>query len=823
MTPATMTSAAPSTTLVEEAITHACNRIAPAWPLDRTIAVNPFWGFVDAPIERAAAELTALSGATLLMPRTWYREQFNAGRFLERHVAQAIAITGATRTVAEVMATLKRDDLAPAPWRLMTDATDIGRDLGHGMPWAEFVTRHVSQTCAAYFDEGQARWTPDRAGGLYPLWRELAMHDGAPRLLMGLHGFREAAAALPIDPRALIAEALDALEVQHESRGTYLTALLLSVNGWASVCAFHRWEARLVSGDDEQIVHLLAVRLAWELVLLRLCKSTTTSDAWQTARAAWDPAASRAQVAHSDDWLLQRACEIAYQEKVTRALTSAIREGHSAPSQPTAQAIFCIDVRSEVFRRSLERVAPSVQTLGFAGFFGLAIAYQPISGPARAQLPGLLSPGMIVEDAGAGRGLVSESTRRSLGDTASWKSLGATAASTFSFVEATGIAAIATLVRDGFGLGSGTGDPLRSSVDSHATLRPELTHLADGSAVSLETRIGTAAAILGAMSLKNGHAPLLALIGHGASTENNPLAAGLHCGACGGQTGEVNARALAALLNDAEVRTGLVAAGIDLGGTHVVAGLHDTTTDEVTLYDLDRVPASHTSLINALRAQFADAGVGARRERAASLGLGDVADAALERSVRHRSRDWSEVRPEWGLAGNAAFIVAPRERTRSIDLQGRSFLHDYDWRQDTTFGVLELILTAPMVVTHWINLQYYASTVDPLRYGSGNKVLHNVVGGRIGVMEGAGGDLRIGLAMQSVHDGQRWMHEPLRLSVFVEAPAEAIDDIIARHATVRDLVENEWLFLHRIDSTTGAITQRRRGGWFASVVEKSPV
>ena len=132
MTPATMTSAAPSTTLVEEAITHACNRIAPAWPLDRTIAVNPFWGFVDAPIERAAAELTALSGATLLMPRTWYREQFNAGRFLERHVAQAIAITGATRTVAEVMATLKRDDLAPAPWRLMTDATDIGRDLGQG-------------------------------------------------------------------------------------------------------------------------------------------------------------------------------------------------------------------------------------------------------------------------------------------------------------------------------------------------------------------------------------------------------------------------------------------------------------------------------------------------------------------------------------------------------------------------------------------------------------------------------------------------------------------------------------------------------------------
>ncbi len=813
----TMTNATLISADVEQAITSACDRIAPSWPLDRLIAVNPFWGFVDAPIEHAAAQLSALSGATLLMPRTWYREQFTAGRFSERHVAQAIAITGATRTAAEVLATLQRDASAPAQWRLMTDAADVGRDLGHAMPWTEYVTRHVSQTCAAYFDEGQARWTPVRAEGLYPLWRELSMHDGGPRLLMALHRFREAAATLPADPRVLIAEALQALEVRSELRDQYLTALLLSVNGWASVCAFRRWEARPASGDDDQLVHLLAVRLAWELILLRLSTSTKTPDAWRAAKADWASAESMMLRAQGDEWLLQRACEIAYQEGVTRALTEAMHAPAEPKPSPTAQAVFCIDVRSEVFRRSLERVAPSVQTLGFAGFFGLPIAYQPLSGPARAQLPGLLSPAMIVEDAGAERSSASADTRRALGDSASWKSLGATAASAFSFVEATGIAAAAKLVRDGFGLGASTGDTLRSPSTSHATLRPELARRADGSAVPLEARVALAAGILGAMSLKSGSAPVLALIGHGASTENNPLAAGLHCGACGGQTGEVNARALAALLNDADVRAGLVTTGIDLGDTLVVAGLHDTTTDEVTLYDLDRVPASHTPLIAALKSQFADAGIGARRERAQSLGLARVGDDALERSVRHRSRDWAEVRPEWGLAGNAAFFVAPRERTASIDLQGRSFLHEYDWRQDTGFKVLELILTAPMVVTHWINLQYYASVVDPLRYGSGNKVLHNVVGGRVGVMEGAGGDLRIGLAMQSVHDGQRWMHEPLRLSVFVEAPAEAIDEIIARHAAVRSLVENEWLFLHRIDSVTGGVAQWRRGGWVEGV------
>ena len=44
---------------------------------------------------------------------------------------------------------------------------------------------------------------------------------------------------------------------------------------------------------------------------------------------------------------------------------------------------------------------------------------------------------------------------------------------------------------------------------------------------------------------------------------------------------------------------------------------------------------------------------------------------------------------------------------------GRAFLHDYDWRHDEGFGVLELIMTAPVVVASWISLQYYGSTVAP--------------------------------------------------------------------------------------------------------------
>ncbi len=172
--------------------------------------------------------------------------------------------------------------------------------------------------------------------------------------------------------------------------------------------------------------------------------------------------------------------------------------------------------------------------------------------------------------------------------------------------------------------------------------------------------------------------------------------------------------------------------------------------------------------------------------------------AATTVDVLRRARDWSEVRPEWALAGCQCFIVAPRRRTATRDLGGRAFLHDYDWLQDRDFGVLATILTAPVVVASWISLQYYGSSVSPELFGAGNKLLHNVTGG-IGVVEGNGGLLRSGLPWQSVHDGERLMHQPLRLSVLVDAPREAIIDILERHDGLRTLFEHRWMHLFALD------------------------
>jgi hypothetical protein len=106
--------------------------------------------------------------------------------------------------------------------------------------------------------------------------------------------------------------------------------------------------------------------------------------------------------------------------------------------------------------------------------------------------------------------------------------------------------------------------------------------------------------------------------------------------------------------------------------------------------------------------------------------------------------------------------------------------------------------------------------VDNARYGSGNKVLHNIVGGHLGVFEGNGGDLRIGLPLQSLHDGTRWVHTPLRLSVFIEAPRPAIEAVLRKHAKVRELVENEWLYLFQLDAQEGQVQAYRGGAWTAT-------
>ncbi len=799
---------------LKEAAEHACARIAPTWPLDRFIAVNPFWSRTDRPFPRVAGELAALSGARLLMPRAWYAEEWREGRLRPEHLREAIAESGADVTEEHLTALFWIDEPRPRRRPLVVDVMDSRSRSELEVSWRDFILERLSRFCGSYFDDGQAQIGSAKKGGLYASWRDHARVDRGPALFMGLHEYRSTVALLPKTADEMMTVASAELGVSGDERENYLAALLLDINGWASWCAYLRWTARLAGRDDHHILELLSIRLGWEWILLHSGGDELRAD-WRSALASWPAFDHAAQSARADDWIFQRAVEIAWTSQVRRKLPEGF--GAARPDSPAVQAIFCLDVRSEVFMRALETRSEDIQTLSSAGFFGLPIEYAPLAADAaRPHLPGLLAPKYRVTDTGVPESL--EATRRSrLQAGHAWKAFKSNSLSSFAFVDTMGLLFAKNLFDESFGRSSRhVDDHEHAGLSPHedATRTPRITSRLDGTPLSVEERWLLAEGMLRAIGLTRGFARVVLLVGHAAATRNNPHAAGLNCGACSGQSGEVNARAAAALLNDTDVRAGLASRGIEIPSTtQFVAGLHNTTTDEVALFDESAVAATHLRDIADLRATLERASTVARRERAPRLGLGELPDKELHAAVVERSKNWAEVRPEWGLAGNATFIVAPRERSRHLDLAGRAFLHDYRFEEDTDFVILEGIMTAPLVVAHWINFQYYASTVDNGRYGSGNKVLHNVVGGHLGVFEGNGGDLRIGLARQSLHDGERWIHAPLRLSVFIEAPRSAIDRVLEKHTKVRELVDNEWLHLLQIDVGERAVFARRNALW----------
>ena len=814
-------------------IDAACRRIAPLWPLKHFVAVNPFLGFAGETFQATAVHLRRTARTHMLMPRDFYRQALADGVIddsalsiaLAAHplLAEPFADAGALRTAAKA----ETSDRPQSDGVVATVAEVLDTQAGGDryLSLVGFMIDEISGFCAAYFDEGQASWrNPVRHLRPYAAWRALIRHDRNPET-MGITGFRKTVLALPEEPTAAIATVVEALGIPAGATEDYLFRALFDIGGWAAYARYVGWDAELDSQRDDTLRELLAIRVAWGYGLFRARTDEPFRAAWKRAMdAAAKVPADNSRACEPDlalDLLLQEAYEIAYRSRLTARLTKSKETGSIArlPKRPPVQAAFCIDVRSEVFRRAFETACPGAETIGFAGFFGFPIEYVPI-GQARggAQCPVLLKPAFTVCEAVKGASETAEQEvlglrllrRRA---TKAWKSFKLSAVSSFAFVETAGVTFAGKLATDSLGLTRPVPSPSIDGIDPHmaARLGPRLAPREVGgrsTGFTPESRIVMAEAVLKAMSMTGPFARIVLLAGHGSTTVNNPHATGLDCGACGGHTGEANARVAAAILNDRDVRTGLAARGIEIpDDCWFLGALHDTTTDEVRLFDEGEVPAALAHDLLKLKEALGRAATLARHERSALLGLSGSDD--VDRAVIGRSCDWSQVRPEWGLAGNAAFIAAPRALTRGLDLEGRAFLHSYEHAKDQGYAVLEFIMTAPMVVASWINLQYYGSTVNNAVFGSGNKVLHNVVS-QLGVLEGNAGDLRTGLPWQSVHDGQRLIHEPLRLNVLIAAPEAAMDAVLAKHAGVRDLVANGWVFLHAL-SDDGRMVRRWHG------------
>ncbi|MEO9483939.1 MAG: DUF2309 domain-containing protein [Ekhidna sp.] len=791
---------------VRKLLKKGTRSIAPLWSLENFVAVNPYLGLSDMNFDRAMDFLNKSAGAEATLPVAFYLEALENGRLSKEDISEvlkdnALDIPIDVDMFIEQLYTDQESTRFPQVLTLVDVASNI-----NGKKWRRFMVDRISLWASAYFDENQATWkTTKTSGSLFSAWKKESEVDFSPEA-MGLKGFRTFVKNLPDDHLLAADQALKTLDLPENMLDYYLSSLLMKMNGWAGYASRIDWDAGLKGKESNVLEEFLAILLAWEMSLKELLPYNDLTLHWRHAKseAMGMIATGLLNESLSRKLILQKAFDLANQRKIITSINNA-EKGQTRDKNPQVQAVFCIDVRSEVIRRNLEAALSDIETFGFAGFFGFPIKHKSMAYETGTdQCPVLLTTSHTIKEQlsdpkADSKAIKGRKLRAHLNK--SLKAFKSGAISCFSFVSPLGIFFLPKLLTDSFGLTRPVSQPNQSGLSKRQNLDKviELDYnplVKEQTGIPRDERVNMAAAALRGMSLTENFAPIVLLVGHGASTTNNPHATGLDCGACGGHSGEANAKVAAAIFNDSYVRKELTKQGIEIpNSTIFVAALHDTTTDAITTFNTDRLSSWHQKNLTKLNHAINIAGEASRHERASRM---NVHGKDINKQVISRSKDWSQVRPEWGLAGCSSFIVAPRERTENLNLGGKAFMHSYSWKNDKGFGVLELIMTAPMVVTSWINLQYYASTVDNKQFGSGNKTLHNVVGG-LGVLEGFAGDLRVGLPLQSVHDGQQFQHEPQRLNVIIEAPVDEMSRILEKHDSIRNLVDNQWIFLYAMN------------------------
>ncbi|KTC67942.1 hypothetical protein Lbir_2544 [Legionella birminghamensis] len=669
----------------------------------------------------------------------------------------------------------------------------------------EDVNIQMIKWCGGFFDAGQGSIDmPYREKGFYFGFLKLVCFD--KQLHRNKKEAKEFLQQLPESAEEAIKVCLQRLHVPEIQQEAFISKTLAYLPGWAG---FVKWKTDWQNSKkpEEKLITLtdfIAVRLVLTCILW--------PDAAVEKKNLEDGSLVKkvlAQLKNNED---------SYRQKLLSLLLPELKKSQAADGRRAAQLVFCIDIRSEPFRRAIESLG-HYETFGFAGFFGLPVRIDELdTNTNKACCPVLLKPKYAVKEMPAAankddferyqRGKMFINRCKSL-----YTQLKHNVSTPFALVESLGLWCGLNMT-----LKSVSPELSNQSISAvKAWLKPailtklayELSETDAEHGMSLQEQINYAETVLRLMGLTSGFAKLIIFCGHGSSTENNPYASALDCGACGGNHGGMNARLLASILNKPEVRHGLEDRGMHIPLDTIFYGaLHNTTTDCVELYAEESVKKPvYPELLSQLLTDLKEAKRITNQERGRKL-----KSRYPHKDIMRRSLDWSETRPEWGLARNAAFIVAPRHLTKNIHLDGRCFLHSYRFEQDSQGALLETILTAPMVVAEWINTQYLFSTIDNVTFGSGSKITHNVVG-TIGVMQGNGSDLMHGLPLQSVmNSDEEAYHEPQRLLTVVYAPKSMVSQVIEKHKILKTLFFNQWVHLIVIDAESQIPYQLNQSG-----------
>lgn len=476
-------------------------------------------------------------------------------------------------------------------------------------------------------------------------------------------------------------------------------------------------------------------------------------------------------------------------------------------ARPSFQLVTCIDDREESFRRHLEEVEPECETFGAAGFFAVAMYYRGAAeGSYRPLCPGVITPDHYVQEdvgytfEGIHRNRAELRRRwgwaRHLFHTESRNFVGGMLAGlTGSLATAPLVARVlfprlTSRIQQRFGNILQPPPVTRLQLERHQEPPgPENGHIG----YTLDEMASVVVRLLQDIGLTESSrfSRVVVICGHGSSSLNNPHESAYCCGACAGKRGGPNARAFAAMANDYRVRWKVRERGIAIpDDTTFVGAYHNTCDDSVVFFDLDGLPSSHRGDFERVHRSIEIARKQNAHERCRRF-VSAALDLSLDEALKHveaRAQDISQVRPEYNHATNALVVVGRRCWNRGLFLDRRSFLTSYDPAQDDTeHSILFRILSAAVPVCAGINLEYYFSCVDPVVYGSGSKLPHNVVS-LLGVMEGSSSDLRTGLYQQMIE-----IHEPLRLLFVIETTSGVMLDIMERNPVIGRLVRGNWI------------------------------
>jgi uncharacterized protein YbcC (UPF0753/DUF2309 family) len=750
-----------------KSIDQASKVIGKTWPLYTFVASNPLSGYEKSTFHEAVNSAEKNFNANAFPSAALYMQAWEKGDIDTTVLSKLLNENGLTES-PEFYLNLLRS-------KTKTEVLNENHTLDIVM--AKWLSN--------FMDEGLAEWEmPYKTEGFFTAWRLLVVYDSETT---GRTALRDI-------PKTSIATLEDILKDYHER--DYLeifTHHLAALPGWTGYIN-HRTQSSSDWQNEFPIdaIDYLAARL------------------W-TAKKINAPILPKKGNESSDELVLKvkytflKAWEQSWQNQLVKTLQNESIATTSADNTiPDAQLVFCIDTRSELIRRHIESKG-NYETFGYAGFFGIAMDYESLNdGITRKSCPPIVGSAYKVSE-------IAQENKESNLKTFKNKN-------TVSIFKNYFLKRMKNMIPSAFGYVEGSGLFYGFSLVGRTLMPRKMYHMDDKKAskvegmcqpdinktimensedlgIPLAEKVAIVKSAFDLMGWKQ-FAPLVVFAGHGSHSANNPFSSSLDCGACAASPGRHNARMLAKLANLPEVRKVLAETHhVKIPKNTLFLGAeHNTTTDDIILFDSE-ASGFHKQVIQNLKLSLLEAQKTATEDRLGNLG-NSVA------SAEKKANNWGETRPEWGLAKNAGFIVGPRNLTKNTNLDSRCFLHSYEWELDTEGKALEGIMQGPMTVTQWINNHYYFSTVDNNVYGGGSKITHNITG-KFGVVQGNGGDLKMGLPLQSLFGSDENMyHQPLRLSVMIQAPIARVSEIIARNEGMKTLLDNEWIYLMVMDPTS---------------------